>query len=152
MRHRTVAVLACAVLALAGLGRAVAQEGPPDGTPDIHGTWKGKAHAMEFHLGGTEKNGVSEPYPITVDVSQTGAAITLDVTISRDEGPLVYRLVGEIGRGRFWAQGMDVGGTGSALVTLGAVSAKGNAMKGTELLLFDPPLETKFTLKKHGAS
>jgi hypothetical protein len=34
-------------------------------------------------------------------------------------------------------------------VTLGAVNAKGNAMKGTELLLFDPPIQTKFTLKKH---
>jgi len=52
MRHRTVAVLACTLLALAGLGRAFAQEPPPDGTPDIHGTWMGKAHAMEFHLSG----------------------------------------------------------------------------------------------------
>ena len=92
MRHRTVAVLACTLLALAGLGRAFAQEPPPDGTPDIHGTWMGKAHAMEFHLSGTEKNGASEPYPITIAVSQTGADIVLDVTISRDEGPLVYRL------------------------------------------------------------
>jgi hypothetical protein len=73
-------------------------------------------------------------------------------TISRDEGPLAYRLVGEIGRGRFWAQGTDASGTGNALVTLGAVNRKGNAMKGSELLLFDPPLQTKFTLKKHGAS
>jgi hypothetical protein len=149
MRHRTVAVLACAVLAFAASGRALGQEPPPDGTPDIHGTWMGKAHAMEFHLAGTEKNGVSEPYPITIDVSQTGADIVLDVTIKRDEGPLAYRLTGQIGRGRFWAQGTDAGGTGNALVTLGAVNAKGNAMKGTELLLFDPPIQTKFTLKKH---
>jgi hypothetical protein len=152
MRRRSLAVLACAVLASAGLARALAQEPPPDGNPDIHGTWKGRAHAMELHLGGTEKNGVSEPYPITIDVSQTGADVVLDVTISRDEGDLAYRLTGKIGRGRFWAEGTDVGGTGNALVTLGVVNAKGTAMKGTELLLFAPPLETRFTLKKHVAS
>jgi len=147
MHHRTLAVLACAAL-LAARGHVLAQEPPPDGQPDIHGTWSGKAHATEFHLSGTEKNGVVEPYPITVDIAQAGADITLDVTITRDEGPLVYRLTGKIGRGKLWAQGTDAGGTGNSLVALATVNAKGNGMKGSELLLFDPPLQTKFAMKK----
>ena len=149
MRHRILAVSACAALVLAGAGHALAQEPPPDGKPDIHGSWMGRARATESHLSGTEKNGVAEPYPITFAIAQTGADITLDVTISRDEGPLVYRLTGKVGRGKFWAEGTDVGGTGNCLVALGGVNAKGNTMKGTELLLFDPPLQTKFTAKKH---
>src|SRR5262245_47844605 len=105
MRHRTVVVLACVALGLVGASRTLAQEAPPDGTPDIHGTWAGKGHATEIHLGGTEKNGSTELYPITLNIAQTGADTTIDVTISRSEGPLAYRLTGKVGRGRFWGQG-----------------------------------------------
>ena len=148
MRRRTLVVLACVTLGLAGMWRAIAQEPPPDGTPDIHGTWSGRAQAIEFHLGGTVKNGGSESYPITLDIAQTGADVTLDVTITRDEGPLAYRLTGKVGRGKFWAQGTDMAGTGNSLVAVGSINAKGNVMKSTELLLFDAPIQVKLKAKK----
>ncbi len=61
--------LASVTLALAGTSNAWAQEQepPPDGKPDIHGTWKGRAQALESHLGGTTKNGHVESYPIELD-------------------------------------------------------------------------------------
>jgi len=148
MRHRTLAVLSCVAFGLAGMGRALAQEAPPDGKPDIHGTWSGRAQAIESHLGGTTKNGGAESYPIAVDIAQTGADITLAVTITRDEGPLTFQLRGKVGRGKLWAQGTDTAGTGNSLVAVGAVNAKGTVMKGTELLLFDAPLQVKFRVKK----
>jgi hypothetical protein len=148
MRRRTLAVFTCVALGLAGMGRALAQEAPPDGKPDIHGTWSGRAQAIESHLGGTTKNGSSESYPITVDIAQTGADITLAVTITRDEGPLTFQLRGKVGRGKFWAQGTDTAGTGNSLVAVGGVNAKGKVMKGTDLLLFDSPIQVKFKAKK----
>jgi len=148
MRRRALVVLACVTLGLSGMWPAIAQELPPDGKPDIHGTWSGKAQAIEFHLGGTEANGGAESYPITLDIAQTGADVTLGVTIMRDEGPLTYQLTGKVGRGKFWAQGTDAAGTGNSLVAIGGVNAKGNVMKGTQLLLFDTPIQVKFKAKQ----
>ena len=147
--HRRIAVLlVCAVLGIAGIRPALAQEPPADGKPDIHGTWNGKAQAIELHLGGTEKNGETESYPLTLTITQTGADITLDATLMREEGPLAYRLTGKVGRGKLWGQGTDIGSTGNALVAVSGINAKGNVMKGTQLLLFDPPLQVKFRAKK----
>ena len=148
MRRRMIVVFVCALLGFPAIRPALAQESPPDGMPDIHGTWSGKAQAVELHLGGTEKNGETEAYPLTLSVAQSGADITIDVTLMRDEGPLAYRLVGKVGRGRLWGQGTDIGRTGNALVIEAGVNAKGTVMKGTELLLFDPPLQVKFKAKK----
>ena len=63
MRHGLLVILVCAAV-----GAALAQEGPPDGTPDIGGSWSGKAQAVELHLGGTEKNGDAESYPLTLSI------------------------------------------------------------------------------------
>jgi len=53
--------LASVTLALAGTSNAWAQEQepPPDGKPDIHGTWKGRAQALESHLGGPRRTATS---------------------------------------------------------------------------------------------
>jgi hypothetical protein len=53
-----------------------------------------------------------------------------------------------VGRGKLWGQGTDIGSTGNALVAVSGINAKGNVMKGTQLLLFDPPLQVKFRAKK----
>jgi hypothetical protein len=150
MRRGIPVVAAAVLLGAAGMWRAFAIEPPADGSPDIHGSWSGRALATASHLGGAERNGASRRYLIILDILQDGPDITVEVTLVRDEVPLpTHLLTGKVGRGRFWAQGADAGGTGNALVALGTVDAKGTRLKGRELLLFDPPVQVSFEAVKH---
>ncbi len=144
-------LLAALALAAGGAASLLAQEGgdEADGLPDIGGAWTGTAKVVlyEMSTGGRKEK---LKLPVTLAVTQAGADLTIDLTVTDpEEGTISFHLTGKIGNGHFWAATDGEGEEEGALVMTGHVKAKGKKIKGTGIAASDNEVdEIRFSLKK----
>ncbi len=123
-----------ALLPLAGIAAAalpVLRGGPATGTPDISGSWTGKLLIKDFDLGPAGTKEVQK-CPFEMTVGQTGAVLSLTMTVACEGGKLsLFTLGGLIGSGHFAAEqeGALEGGIEEILLS-GTVTGDGTKMKG----------------------
>lgn len=138
LRNPTLLTIALVILA----GLVVAQD-PPDGTPDISGTWLGTMKARSWDQSPSDDDSGKAKVPVRIDVTQNGADVTFRIYIESDEGTREFVLDGQIGQGNAWA----VLGGPDPIMMLSA-QLKKNKLKGKVLVYEDFTVaETTFSVK-----
>jgi hypothetical protein len=138
IRHPTLLVLALAVFA----GLLGAQSGPPDGVPDLSGTWTGKLKIRAWDQSPSDDDTSKGNVPVRIDISQNAADITFRIYVEGDEGTREFVLAGQIGQGNAWAvlEGPDP-------IMMLSAHLKKNKLKGTLLVYEDFTVaESTFTV------
>jgi hypothetical protein len=98
--------VAAALLAGGAVLVAVRHTQAADGTPDLTGTWTGSAKVREFYLDPGQKNG-RDKFDFSLVITQTGADVSADATLTNDEGVQTFTLVGKVGQRSMWAVNAD---------------------------------------------
>jgi len=135
--------LSFVVILLVFAGLVGAQNGPPDGTPDLTGTWVGsiKAKAWDQHANADDFG--KGKVPIRMDITQQGADITFRLIFEDDGEEREWEASGQIGNGNAWAitKGPD------PIVMLTA-HVKKKKIKGIMVIADDHTVaEAKFTVR-----
>ncbi|MHC4471669.1 MAG: hypothetical protein ACYS99_11965, partial [Planctomycetota bacterium] len=130
------------------IGIAGAQNGeappPPDGQPDISGTWIGKLKVKAWDQHASDDDKSRARLPVLIEITQNGEKITLALNFFTDVGPRRFVLTGEVGNGHFWASMNEAAG-----VMMMSGHVKKNRLKGKAVVAEDfTVVEVKYSVKR----